>query len=61
MCEYRKVKQDGYEAVWKTECGNKVYCEAPIEVGISFPPLPTDDGRKFCAYCGEKIELREKR
>jgi hypothetical protein len=58
-CEYRKVDQDGYGADWKTACGHQIRMEAPIEVGFSLPPLPTDDGHKFCGFCGRPIQLKD--
>ncbi|MFT4064315.1 hypothetical protein [Paraburkholderia sp.] len=59
-CVYRKVAQDGYGADWKTDCGYEIRMEAPIDVGFGFAPKPTDDGRKFCGFCGKPIELKEK-
>lgn len=53
-CIYKKASSDGYGTNWKTQCGRRVRCEAPIEVGMSFPPLPNEDG-KFCHYCGKEI------
>ena len=58
-CTYTKIKADDWETVWKTQCGNKVYCKVPEEVGICFAPLPNENG-KFCYYCGKEIELKEK-
>lgn len=58
-CIYRKVAQDGYGADWVTACGHGLRMEAPIEVGFSFPPKPTDNGHQFCGFCGKPIELNE--
>lgn len=55
-CTYTKKSMDSYGTNWKTQCGHIVRCEAPIEVGFSFDPLPNEDG-KFCPYCGGEIEL----
>ena len=56
-CTYTKVKTDSYGADWITECGRRVRCEAPIDVGMVFPPLPNKTG-KFCHYCGKRIEIK---
>lgn len=56
-CSYVKKKEDGYRAVWRTECGEKVICEGPIDVGFCPNPLPTEGGKEFCSFCGGKIEL----
>lgn len=58
-CNYRLVKTDGYSDVYSTDCGKTVRYEAPIEVGISFAPSPTDGGSKFCTYCGGKIKAHK--
>lgn len=58
-CTYTKVKSDGFGTTWKTNCGKRIYCEAPEEVGMSFAPLPTDDDCKFCTYCGKEIKLSD--
>ena len=58
-CFYTKGRSDGWGVEWKTQCGHKVHCETPEEVGICFAPLPNEDG-KFCRYCGKEIELKEK-
>lgn len=57
-CLYTIIKRDGYGASWTTECGERIFCETPTQVGLSFPPLPTDSG-KFCHYCGKEIKLNE--
>lgn len=43
--------------MYKTSCGKKERYDAPIEVGMCFAPEPTDDGRKFCTYCGKRIKV----
>lgn len=58
-CTYTEGKSDGYGTNWKTACGKRVRCEAPIEVGFSFAPKPNEDG-KFCHFCGKEIVLKEK-
>ena len=58
-CTYTKGKSDSYGTNWKTACGNHVRCEAPIDVGFSFDPLPNENG-KFCHFCGKEIALKEK-
>lgn len=60
FCVYKKVTSDGYGDTWKTECGKRLYYEAPEEVGFSFAPLPTDNSCKYCSYCGGEIILDEK-
>lgn len=55
-CTYIKIRSDGYGTDWKTKCGHAVRCEAPMEVGFSFDPLPNEDG-EFCRYCGKKIHI----
>lgn len=55
-CVYTKI-QDGDPAIWETACGKQVRCEAPMEVGLGFPPLPNEHG-KFCSNCGGKIVLK---
>lgn len=57
-CTYTKAKQDSYGTNWDTGCGSHVRCEAPIDVGFSFDPLPNEGG-KFCPYCGKLIELEQ--
>jgi len=57
-CQYTKIKSDSYGTNWKTSCGKEVRCEAPIEVGFSFDPLPNANG-KFCSFCGKEIVLKE--
>lgn len=58
-CVYTKGSSNGYEVNWKTECGNRVVCEVPTEVGFQRAPLPNETG-KFCHFCGKKIQLKEK-
>lgn len=60
-CAYRKTSSDGYGTNWRTACGHRVRCEAPIEVGMSFAPLPNADGAIYCPYCGKLIELKERK
>lgn len=56
-CVYSKISSnDGYDTVWRTNCGKHVKCESPEVVGMSFTPLPTENG-EFCHYCGGKIVL----
>ena len=57
-CKYTKHSQDSYGTNWRTACGNKVRCEAPIDVGFSFDPLPNEGG-KFCHFCGGLIVLHK--
>jgi hypothetical protein len=59
-CVYAIQHEDGYETRWATSCGHTVVCEAPEEVGFSFAPLPTDDGQKFCSWCGGTVQLDKK-
>lgn len=56
FCEYTKIKEDGYHAYWKTECGHDIRIASPMEVGFPRAPLPNEDG-EFCPYCGKKIRL----
>lgn len=56
-CKYIEIGHDSYGTNWKTECGRTVRCEAPIDVGFSFDPLPNEDG-KFCPYCDGEIVLK---
>jgi len=58
-CVYTKERQDGYGTDWSTACGRDVRCEAPVDVGWSFAPLPNEGG-KFCHFCGKEIELKGK-
>ena len=60
VCKYKKVSVDGYGTDWKTQCGKKLRCEAPIDVGFSFAPLPNEDG-KYCHFCGKLIKLVKKK
>jgi hypothetical protein len=55
-CTYTRKNSDGYGTLWTTSCGRKHYIEAPIEVGMSFAPLPNKDG-KYCHYCGKQIKV----
>jgi len=55
-CKYTKIHQDGYGATWKTSCGKEAKYAAPEEVGMCFPPLPTDCGT-YCTNCGKRIVL----
>lgn len=59
-CVYKKVGGDPYGDDWKTACGQRIRCEAPEEVGMSFAPLPNANGRLFCAYCGKRVEILKK-
>lgn len=58
-CPYVKGKADGYGTYWGTECGHVVYCAAPEEVGMCFPPDPNEDG-EYCRHCGGLISLDKK-
>ena len=59
-CTYTKKSSDSYGTNWTTQCGNGVRCEAPIDVGFSFDPLPNENG-KFCHFCGGEILLKDKK
>lgn len=58
-CLYEKVDEDGYGAIWKSECGHNLKYATPDEIGWAVAPLPTDGDRKYCAYCGGKILINE--
>jgi hypothetical protein len=51
-CMYAVHNRNGYYTMWTTQCGNRVKCEAPEEIGLSFTPLSTADGKRYCEYCG---------
>lgn len=56
-CIYRITYQDGYYTDWKTACGHSLRMEAPMQIGFSFAPLPTDNGAKFCRWCGSQVDI----
>lgn len=58
-CIYTLTDSNGYYDTWKTSCGKSIRINAPEEIGMSFAPLPTDDGARFCTYCGKPIMLRK--
>lgn len=60
ICVYREIGSDGYGTDWQASCGYQLRCSAPIDVGWSFDPLPTENG-KYCHKCGGEIVLKERK
>lgn len=56
-CTYKETNSDGYYTTYKTTCGKSVSYEVPEEVGMCFAPLPTDNGNKYCSYCGGVLKV----
>jgi hypothetical protein len=57
-CAYKRLGSDGHGTDWETECGRRVRCSGPMDVGMSFDPMPNEDG-EFCHYCGGVIKPLE--
>ncbi len=55
-CTYTVKEKDGFGTLWTTGCRGRLYVAAPVEVGLSFAPMPNEDG-KFCSFCGGVIVL----
>lgn len=58
-CRFTKLHENPYESEWRTGCRKRMIYETPMDFGISFAPLPTDNGVRFCQYCGGRIIIDE--
>ena len=43
---------------WISGCGKEITYFAPLGQGVAEPPLPTDNGMKFCPWCAKPIRLK---
>jgi len=58
-CSWVLVSRKGDTSRYRTSCGNQYSFEAPMEVGMWFPPLVQDTEHKFCLFCGGEIEPKD--
>lgn len=42
---------------WISGCGKEITYFSPLGQGVAEPPLPTDNGMKFCPWCAKPIRL----
>ena len=65
----RKTKNCNYDFIeigfrgnqWISGCGKEILYRSPMDQGEASPPLPTDNGAKFCTFCGKPIRLTRRK
>ena len=60
-CNYDFIEIGFRGNKWISGCKKEILYVTPLGVGEAVPPLPTDNGARFCTFCGKKIKLTSRK
>lgn len=60
-CNYNFIEIGFRGNLWISGCKKEIRYTSQQGVGVSEPPLPTDNGAKVCTFCGKPIKLTSRK